>query len=78
MKNKNIYTIRLIGIFIFSIALIIFFAIFSSNKNIKADDIYIHKLTIGNSCIYENIKKLKLDNILITYNMLDKIEEKCK
>lgn len=78
MKNKNPYTVRLIGIVLFLIILIIFFIIFSSNKNIKADDIYIHKLTIGNSCIYGDIKKLKLDNIVITYNLLDRIEEKCK
>lgn len=78
MNNKNPYRLKLIGIIVFSLLLIFIFVLSSSNKNIKADDLYIHKLTIGNNCVSNYINKMKLENILITYKSLESIEEKCK
>ena len=82
MKSKNPYTWKLVFMIILSFLLITIFSYFSSNKflnrDIEANDVYIHKLTIGNSCMSSYIKKIRLEKIKITYNLLDRLENICK
>ena len=82
MKYKNPYTWKLVFMIVFSFFLITIFSYFSSdknlNKNIEANDVYIHKSTIGNACLSSYIEKIRSEKIKITYDLIDRLENRCK